>query len=66
VVAAVVWPGIAGWMIVVGTINASGAIGDLWMTARILRSPRRAMFYDLADGFAVFAPGAATQPPPAE
>lgn len=64
--AAVVWPSIAGWMIVVGTINASGAIGDLWMTARILRTPRRAMFYDLADGFAVFAPETLTQPPPAE
>ncbi|CAN5376966.1 hypothetical protein BH23CHL1_BH23CHL1_10950 [soil metagenome] len=57
---ATIWPDIAGWMVVIGTINASGAIGDLWMTARILRSPRRAMFYDLADGFAVFAPDPVT------
>ncbi len=57
---ATIWPDIAGWMVVIGTINASGAVGDLWMTARILRSPRRAMFYDLADGFAVFAPDPVT------
>jgi FtsH-binding integral membrane protein len=57
---AAIWPDIAGWMVVIGTINASGAVGDLWMTARILRSPRRAMFYDLADGFAVFAPDPVT------
>lgn len=56
VTAAVVWPGIAGWMILAGTVNASGAIGDLWMEARILRAPRKAMFYDLADGFAVLVP----------
>lgn len=61
--AATLWSGVAGWMIVMGTINASGAIGDLWMTARILRSPRGAMFYDVADGFAVFAPDTATRPP---
>ena len=60
VAAAAIWPDIAGWMIVIGTINASGAIGDLWMTTRILRAPRRAVFYDLADGFAVFAPDTAT------
>ena len=32
--------------------HASGAIGDLWMAERILRLPRQAIFYDLADGFA--------------
>lgn len=58
--AAVIWPDIAGWMIVIGTVNASGAIGDLWMTARILRAPKKALFYDLADGFAVFAPDPVT------
>ncbi len=59
VAAAVIWPEIAGWMIVIGTINASGAIGDLWMAARILRAPKNALFFDLADGFAVFVPDAA-------
>lgn len=53
---ALIWPGLAGWMMFLGIVNASGAIGDLWMTWRILRAPRNALFYDLADGFAVLAP----------
>lgn len=54
--AAIISPGIAGWMVFTAAVNASGAIGDLWMTVRILRSPARARFHDLADGFAVYAP----------
>lgn len=53
---ALVWPSLAGWLIAAAAINASGAIGDLWMSYRILRAPRGSMFYDLADGFAVFIP----------
>ena len=53
---ALAWPALAGWMVVAATINASGAIGDLWMTWRIVRAPRGSMFYDLADGFAVYVP----------
>lgn len=55
---ALAWPSLAGWMIVAATINASGAIGDLWMAARIVRAPAGAQFHDLADGFAVYAPDA--------
>jgi hypothetical protein len=54
--AALAWPSLAGWLIYAATINASGAIGDLWMAARIVRAPARAKFYDLADGFAVYEP----------
>lgn len=56
IAAAVIWPGIAGWAILFGVINAGGAIGDLWMSAIIVRYPREAMFYDLADGFAIYTP----------
>src|SRR5690606_33643689 len=56
VVAALYWPSAAGWLLAAAIINASGAIGDLWMSYRILRAPRGARFYDLADGFAVLAP----------
>ena len=56
VAAALVWSAAAGWLITAAIVNASGAIGDLWMAYRIIRSPRGARFYDLADGFAVLAP----------
>lgn len=55
-IVALAWPALAGWMIAAAVINASGAIGDLWMTVRILRSPAGARFHDLADGFAVYVP----------
>jgi hypothetical protein len=50
------WDAVAGWVIFFAIVNASGAIGDLWMSWRILRQPRSAIFYDLADGFAVLVP----------
>jgi hypothetical protein len=50
------WDAVAGWVIFFAIVNASGAIGDLWMSWRIARQPRSAIFYDLADGFAVLAP----------
>lgn len=56
VAGALIWPAAAGWLLVVAIINASGAVGDLWMAARILRAPSDARFYDLADGFAVYVP----------
>jgi len=42
-------------------INAAGAIGDIWMSWRIVRAPRGAIFYDLADGFAVLIPDPSTR-----
>lgn len=50
------WDAVTNAAIFFAVINATGAIGDLWMSWRILRAPRSAVFYDLADGFAVLAP----------
>lgn len=47
---------IAGWFIFFAVVNASGAIGDVWMSWRIARQPSSAIFFDLADGFAVLVP----------
>lgn len=49
-------PSLAGWMIFTAVFNATGAIGDIWMIWRVLRAPRGAVFFDLADGFMVYAP----------
>jgi hypothetical protein len=51
-------PGAAGWLVFAALVNASGAIGDLWMVWRAARAPRRARFVDLVDGFAVLMPRA--------
>lgn len=56
VVIAVRWDAAAGWLVFFAVVNAGGAIGDLWMSWRIVRQPRSAVFYDLADGFAVLVP----------
>lgn len=50
------WESVANAAIFLAVINAAGAIGDLWMSWRIVRAPRSAIFYDLADGFAVLVP----------
>jgi len=39
-----------------GTINASGAIGDMWMTIIVLRNPSTALVIDERDGIKVFLP----------
>lgn len=50
------WESLAGLLLFFAVVNAAGAIGDLWMSWRILRQPPNAIFYDLADGFAVLTP----------
>jgi hypothetical protein len=60
VVLALFYPQWAGWLLVASLYNFAGASGDLWMATRILRAPANARFYDLADGFAVLVPAAAT------
>ncbi len=61
------WESIANAAIFFAVVNAAGAIGDLWMSWRIIRAPRAAIFYDLADGFAVLVPERQSplSPPPA-
>ena len=41
---------------IVGTINASGAIGDMWMTRIVLRNPSTALVIDERDGIKVYLP----------
>ena len=63
VVLAATWDRVAGWLIVVAVVNAAGAIGDLWMTWRVLRLPRQALLCDLIDGFAALMPNPAALAP---
>ena len=51
------WDAGANWLLFFAAVNAGGSIGDLWMAWRIVQQPRSAIFFDLADGFAVLAPG---------
>lgn len=60
------WPAALGWLVFACIVNAAGAIGDLWMAWCILRLPRRAIFFDLADGFAAFVPANLVSQRPAE
>ncbi len=62
---AVVWDAAAGAIIFFLVVNAAGAIGDLWMSWRIVFQPRDALFVDLADGFAVYVPHPSTSGAPA-
>jgi hypothetical protein len=39
-----------------GVVNASGAVGDLWMTLIALRYPARSRMMDERDGMRVFLP----------
>lgn len=50
----IVWPGAAGWMLFLSTVNTMGAGGDIWMFVRILSAPRTGLIMDLASGFAVY------------
>jgi hypothetical protein len=59
---ALAWPAAAGYLLLAAIVNASGAIGDLWMAWRTLRLPRAALFYDLADGFAALVAGGGDGP----
>lgn len=48
-----VWVALLG---VGGLLNASGAVGDLWITRIVLRYPDRAYIMDERDGMRVFLP----------
>ncbi|MCL4559954.1 MAG: DUF3267 domain-containing protein [Chloroflexi bacterium] len=49
-------------------LNASGAVGDLWIAALVLRYPRNAYVIDERDGVRIFLPGEgiADTPPSAQ
>jgi hypothetical protein len=50
------WDHAAGAVLFFLIVNAAGAVGDLWMSWRIVLQPSDALFVDLADGFAVLVP----------
>jgi hypothetical protein len=50
------------YLAVFGAGNAAGAVGDLWILARVRHLPNDALVYDLADGYAAFVPQTAEHP----
>lgn len=44
------------WLMLIGALNAAGAIGDLWMVRFALRYPANTLIRDEADGMRIFAP----------
>lgn len=49
-----VWIGALFWLVL---LNASGAVGDFWFIARILREPSDILVEDTGDGFRVYGSG---------
>lgn len=47
--------GLAQWAALAVTLNAAGAIGDLWMTAVVLRFDHSVLVQDEADAMRIFA-----------
>ena len=43
-------------LILILTLNAGGAVGDLWMAGMIARKPVGTMFEDLKDGVRILEP----------
>jgi len=54
VVSMIVFPAIAHWFIIPLTMNAAGAIGDLWMTASIVRYPKHTLLADDHSGLTIY------------
>ena len=54
VISMIVFPAIAHWFLIPLTINAAGAIGDLWMTASIVRYPKHILLADDKSGLAIY------------
>jgi hypothetical protein len=49
-----------GLFVIIATLNATGAIGDMWITALVLRYPAHAYLMDERDGVRIFMPGEET------
>lgn len=45
---------LAFWLMLIGSLNAAGAIGDLWMVLLALRYPPNALIRDEEDGMRIF------------
>jgi len=48
------FPSIAHWMFIPFVVNASGAVGDLWMTRNVLRYPKHVLLEDRKSGFIIY------------
>lgn len=51
---ALVPPGLAEWIALATTINAAGAVGDIWMAAVVLRYDATALIRDEEDSMRIF------------
>jgi hypothetical protein len=48
------FPSIAHWMFIPLVINASGAVGDLWVTRNVLRYPKHVLLEDRKNGLIIY------------
>jgi hypothetical protein len=48
------FPSIAHWMFIPFIINASGAVGDIWVTRNVLRYPKHIMLEDRKTGLIIY------------
>jgi hypothetical protein len=48
------FPSIAHWMLIPFVINASGAVGDLWVTRNVLRYPKHVLLEDRKTGLIIY------------
>jgi len=48
------FPSIAHWMFIPFIINASGAVGDMWVTRNVLRYPKHVMLEDRKTGLIIY------------
>jgi hypothetical protein len=48
------FPSIAHWMFIPFVVNASGAVGDLWMTRNVLRYPKHVLLEDRKNGLIIY------------
>ena len=49
-----VFPSIAHWMFIPFVMNASGAVGDLWVTRNVLRYPKHVLLEDRKTGLIIY------------
>ncbi len=48
------FPSIAHWMFIPFVMNASGAVGDMWVTRNVLRYPKHVMLEDRKTGLIIY------------
>lgn len=48
------FPSIARWMFIPFVVNASGAVGDLWLTRNVLRYPKHVLMEDRKSGLIIY------------